>query len=55
MKYKGVPVLVGVGLILVNFLVHLLFPQSFVATSELFLHLGLIIAFLGLLIGDVLG
>ena len=55
MKYKGAPVLIGIALIAANFLTHLFFPNSFLATSEFLLHLGLITALMGLLIGDVIG
>ncbi|MBN1259266.1 MAG: hypothetical protein JXB35_01165 [Anaerolineae bacterium] len=53
--HKGLPVLLGVGLIMVNFILQLLPPWPVVgwlARVDLLLHLGLIVAFLGILIGD---
>jgi hypothetical protein len=55
MKYKGVPILVGVALILLNLIIHFVWPKGWFARSELLLHLGAIVALLGYLIGDVLG
>ena len=55
MKRKGLPILVGVLLIIFNFLVHLFFPGTWFAETELLLHLGLVLAILGQLIADVIG
>ena len=55
MKYRGLPVLIGVLLIIVNLVIHLIWPGSWLAESELFLHLGAIVALLGYLVGDVFG
>ncbi len=52
---KGLPVLVGVGLIAINLLLNLLPAWSVVAwlaRTNLFLHVGLIVSLLGILIGD---
>lgn len=65
-KVRGLPVLVGVALVLLNFVVRViayaLVPQGqpvgfflFLFTDgNLLLHLGVIIGLLGVLIGDVL-
>lgn len=65
-KVKGLPVLLGVALVLLNFVVRCVaygvVPSSpaagfllFLFTDgNLFLHLGVIIGLLGVLIGDVL-
>ncbi len=53
----GLPVLVAVGLILLNFLFQLLPDQAVVgwlAQTHLCLHLGLVLGFLGILLGDAL-
>jgi len=53
----GVPILIAVGLVLLNFLVQLLpsWPViGWIAHTHIFLHLSLIFGFLGLLIGDAL-
>ena len=55
MKYKGIPVLLGVALILLSLIIHLIWPDSWFARSELLLHLGAVVALLGYLIGDILG
>ena len=54
-RYRGVPVLLGVVLIAASLVIHLVWPGSWLVNSEIVLHLGLIIALLGLLIGDALG
>lgn len=59
--YKGLPILIGVGLILLDFLLlflHTLVPSlpvlGVLATLHCFLYLGLIVALLGGLIAEVL-
>lgn len=54
-RYRGVPVLLGVMLLAASLVVHLAWPGSWLVRSELLLHLGLIVALLGLLVGDALG
>ena len=63
---RGLPVLIGVGLVLLNFIVRAITfarvpdPHGggfllFLATDgNLLLHLGVIIGLLGILIGDIL-
>lgn len=52
--HKGIPVLIGIGLILLNFLVVLFAPGGWVARTNVFLHLGLVIALLGELMAAIL-
>jgi len=55
--HKGLPVLVGVGLVLLNFILRLLpaWPVvGWLASVDLFMHLGIIIGLMGVLIGDAL-
>jgi hypothetical protein len=55
--HKGLPVIIGVGLILLNFLLQLLpaWPViGWLARVDFFLHLGAILGLLGILIGDAL-
>ncbi|MFO7743143.1 MAG: hypothetical protein R6X31_12600 [Anaerolineae bacterium] len=56
-RLPGVPILVAIGLILLNFVVQLL-PNwaaiDWLAQTNLLLHLGLVLGFLGVLLGDVL-
>lgn len=47
---KGLLPLVGIALILLNLVVVILFPGIWLARVNLFLHLGLVIALLGILL-----
>ena len=47
---KGLLPIIGLFLILVNLLVQFIFSGSFLATTNLFLHIGLIVAILGLML-----
>jgi len=54
--HRGVPVLIGVLLVVVNY-VFLIIPGvqlGFVETTNLFLHLGVIVGLIGVLLGDAL-
>ena len=53
--YKGVPVLLGALLVLINFVVVLLSPEAWLARTNLLLHLGVVVGLLGILLGDALG
>ena len=57
-NHRGLPVLLGVLLVVVNFILQLLPPWvviGWLADVNLLLHLGIIVGFLGILIGDALG
>lgn len=47
---KGLLPLIGLALIVINLLFQFLLPPGWLVSSNLFLHLGLIIAILGLMI-----
>ncbi len=47
---KGLLPLVGIAFIIVNLLFQFLLPPGWLVSSNLFLHVGLIIAILGLMI-----
>lgn len=47
---KGLLPLVGLALIVLNFLVVVAFPTAWLARTNFFLHLGLISAILGILL-----
>ncbi len=47
---KGLLPLIGLGLIVLNLLFQFVLPPGWLVSSNLFLHLGLIIAILGLMI-----
>jgi hypothetical protein len=58
---KGLPVFIGVGLVLINLALGLVFTRpeaggalGWLARTDLLLHLGVVIALLGILIGDAL-
>lgn len=47
---KGLLPLIGLGLILINLLLQFIIPGSFLASTNLFLHVGLIVAIFGLML-----
>ena len=53
-QVKGVPVIVGLALIILSLLGHLIPGLSFLAWNDLLLHLGLILGLGGLLFTDTL-
>ncbi|MBC7224861.1 MAG: hypothetical protein H5T59_11420 [Anaerolineae bacterium] len=53
MTLKGLPVLVGIACILLNFVVQFVPALAWFAQTNFFLHLGLVVALGGILLGDV--
>ncbi|MGC9347278.1 MAG: hypothetical protein ACP5JG_03985 [Anaerolineae bacterium] len=54
---KGLPVMIGVGLVIVNLILSLLPPWpgiAWLAKTDLLLQLGVIIGLIGILLGDAL-
>lgn len=47
---KGLLPIIGMALILLNLLLAVLLPGSFLVTTNLFLHIGLIVAIFGLML-----
>jgi hypothetical protein len=47
---KGLLPIIGLVLILINLLIQFILPGNFLATTNLFLHLGLVIAIFGLML-----
>ena len=47
---KGLLPLVGIALIVINLLMQFVLPPGWLVSSNLFLHIGLIVAILGLMI-----
>ncbi len=47
---KGLLPIIGIVLIIVNLIVQFVFPQSPLAFSNIFLHVGLVIAIFGLML-----
>ncbi|MBS1250568.1 MAG: hypothetical protein MAG431_02162 [Chloroflexi bacterium] len=48
---KGLLPLLGIGLVILNLLIKLIFPNTWLSATELFLHLGVILAIVGFLLG----
>ena len=46
---KGLLPLIGMGLIIINLILQI-FPGSWLATSNLFLHIGLLVAIFGFML-----
>ncbi len=53
-RYKGLPTMVAVLLVLVNFLLQFL-DLGWLSSSNLFLHLGIVVGLIGLLLAEALG
>jgi hypothetical protein len=67
-RYRGLPVLVGVALVILNYVLAAAWPSvetaqvsnvflrivRFVIVTNLFLHLGVIVGLVGVLLGDAM-
>ncbi len=53
-RYKGLPTMLAIVLVLVNFVAHF-FHLGWFSDSNLLLHLGIVIGFLGLLLAKAVG
>lgn len=53
-RYKGLPTMIAVALIVLNFILQV-FDLGWLSTSNLFLHLGIIVGLVGLLLAEALG
>ena len=51
---KGLLPLLGTAMILVNFLLEIFLPGAYITRIDLFLHLGLILAIFGIVLGTAL-
>jgi hypothetical protein len=49
-RRKGLLPIIGIILVIVNLLVQFIFPNSPLAFSNIFLHIGLILAIFGLML-----
>lgn len=52
--YPGLPTLVGMGLILINLILQFFPSLGWLRESHLFLHLGVLLSFAGVLIANAL-
>jgi hypothetical protein len=56
-RMPGLPIIIAVGFVVINFLLQLLpaWPVvGWLAHTHLFLHIGLVLGFVGILLGDAL-
>ncbi len=53
-RYKGLPTMLAVLLVVLNFVVQFL-PLGWLASSNLLLHLGIVVGLAGLLLAEALG
>lgn len=51
---KGFVPLIGVGLVLVSMVIGIIWPDSYLSRSAVMLHIGVILAVLGLMLGQAL-
>ena len=51
---KGLLPLIGILLVILNFILPLLIGWNFITTSNLFLHLGVIVAIFGMMLASAL-
>ena len=51
---KGLVPLIGLGFVLVSMLIGLILPDSYLARSGILLHVGVILAVVGLMLGQAL-
>jgi len=53
-RYKGLPTMIAVALVALNFVLQF-FNLGWLSTSNLFLHLGIIVGLIGFLLAEALG
>ncbi len=53
-RVRGLPVLVGIVLVIINLVIQFVPPLEFLARTNLLLHLGVIIGLFGLMLSRVL-
>ncbi len=51
---KGLPILVGILLVILNFIVQYIPGQGFLCDSNLLLHLGVVVGLLGVLLAEAI-
>ncbi len=52
-RRRGLPVLLGVGLVILNFVFQYIPGLQFLTTGNLLLHLGVVVGLVGVLLGDI--
>jgi hypothetical protein len=53
-RRRGAPVLLGIGLVILNFVFQFIPGLRVLTTGNLLLHLGVLVGLLGVLLGDIL-
>ena len=53
-RYKGLPIMIAVGLIALNFILQIV-HIGWLSSSNLFLHLGIVVGLIGVLLAEALG
>jgi hypothetical protein len=53
-RRRGLPVFLGIGLIILNFIFQFIPGLQLLTTGNLLLHLGVVVGLLGILLGDIL-
>ncbi|MCS6910217.1 MAG: hypothetical protein NZM11_06565 [Anaerolineales bacterium] len=53
-RYRGLPILIGIGLVVLNFIVRHL-GLGWLSESDLLLHLGVVLGLFGFLLAVALG
>lgn len=53
-RYKGLPIMIAVGLIALNFILQIV-RLGWLSDSNLFLHLGIVVGLIGVLLAEALG
>lgn len=53
-RYKGLPILIGIALVVLNFILRF-FNLGWVSSSDLLLHLGVVLGLFGFLLAIALG
>lgn len=52
-RRRGLPVLLGIGLVILNFVLQFIPGLQVLSTGNLLLHLGVVVGLLGILLGDI--
>ena len=53
-RVKGLPILIGILLVILNFIVQYIPSLAFLGDSNLLLHLGIVVGLLGMLLAEAL-
>ena len=53
-RVKGLPILIGILLVILNFIVQYIPSLAFLGDTNLLLHLGIVVGLLGVLLAEAL-